>query len=339
MLIEFQISVYFEVEWQPRIVYTKTMWIRTISFLLCLALLSSCHSKNKQRSTLPPVDVTDYVVEPKTVPMTFDSIGFAESSHPVEIRARVEGYLDKIAYQEGQMVQSGDLLFQLDPRQYEAKVAQAAAEVARQQAILENAKLTVNRLAPLYEQKAASKKDLDNAIASQLAADASLQAAKAQLLDAEINLGYTTIVSPITGLTDKSKFREGALINPGTNTLMTTVSVIDPIWVYWTISDIDILRIQRQERDKTLVLPTSEVLFALPKDNAYEVEAMLSDGSIYPAKGKVDYSSPTYDQSMGTLQARAVFPNPAGAIRPGQFVRVKVSGAEKPMPCWCQSGH
>lgn len=303
---------------------------RAFLSLLLVLTLCSCHSKKPHSTTMPPVDVTDYTVEPKTVPLTFDSIGFAESVHPVEIRARVEGYLDKIAYEEGQLVKEGELLFQLDPRQYEAKVAQAAAEVSKQQAILENAKLTVNRLAPLYEQKAASKKDLDNAVASQLASDAQLQAAKAQLLDAEINLGYTTILTPITGLADKSKFREGALINPGSNTLMTTVSVIDPIWVYWTISDIDILRIQQREADKTLVLPVSGSSLSIPKDNQFEVEAILSDGSIYPFKGKVDFSSPTYDQSMGTLLVRGVFPNPKGNLRPGQFVRVKVFGAERP---------
>ncbi len=306
------------------------MYLRTLLSLLLLFTFSSCQSKKKNSSDKPPVDVTAYTVELKTIPLTFDSIGFAESSHPVEIRARVEGYLDTIAYQEGQLVQEGELLFQLDPKQYEAKVAIAAAEVSKQEAILENAKLTVNRLTPLFQQKAASKKDLDNAIANQLSSDAQLQAAKAQLLDAEINLGYTTIRSPITGLADKSKYRQGALINPGSNSLMTTVSVIDPIWVYWTISDNDILRIREQEADKTIKLPTNGPSLALSKDNDYDVEVVMSDGSIYPQKGKVDFSSPTYDQSMGTLLVRGVFSNAKGDLRPGQFVRVKIFGAQRP---------
>lgn len=289
--------------------------------LLALIFLAGCHSKETTPPPPPPVDVTNYTVAAQTLPAVFDFIGFASSIHPVEIRARVEGYLDKIAYEDGQMVNEGDLLFQLDPKQFEAEVAHASADVAKQEAILENAKLTVNRLTPLYEKKAASKKDLDNAISNQLSASASLLAAKAQLLNAEINLGYTTILSPITGLTDRARFREGALINPATNSLLTTVSVIDPIWVYFTISDNDILKAEKQ---------SSENMIFLPKESEYDVEIILSDGSVFPYKGKVNFSSPTYDQSTGTLMARAVFPNPKAVIRPGQFVRVKVYGAQRP---------
>ncbi len=296
------------------------MPLRHILPFLLLAVLFSCSSK-EQKITMPPAEVTDFVVESKTIPVVYDFVGFAQSSHPVEIRARVEGYLDKIAYQEGHVVLQGDLLFQLDPKQYQAKVEEAKGEVLRQQAILENAKLTVNRLQPLYEKKAASKKDLDNAIANQMASEAALQTAKAQLLEAEINLGYTTIVSPITGASDKAKFREGALINPGQNTLMTTISVLDPIWVYFTVSDNDILRVRTHTTNETILLP---------KEDNYTVEALMSDGSVFPNKGKVDYSSPTYDQSTGTLQVRAVFPNPKGDLLPGQFVRVKVYGVERP---------
>lgn len=290
--------------------------------ILTALTLCSCHSKDKKTPSIPPpVDINDYTVKPQNIPAVFDFIGFAESIHPVEIRARVEGYLDKIAYEDGQMVQEGSLLFQLDPRQYEAQVAQAQAEVAKQEAILENAKLTVNRLTPLFEKKAASKKDLDNATANQLSAAASLLSAKANLLNAEINLSYTTILSPITGLTDKAKLREGALINPASNSLLTTVSVIDPIWVYFTISDNDILKATKQSDEHSIILP---------KDSDYEVQIILSDGSIFPYKGKVNFNSPTYDQSTGTLLARAVFPNPKADLRPGQFVRVKVFGAMRP---------
>ena len=177
----------------------------------------------------PPVEVTDYIVEPTDIPAVFNFIGFAESAHQVEIRARVEGYLDTIAYQEGQLVKQGDLLFQLDPNLLAAKVAEAKGEVARQEALVANAKLTVNRLTPLYEKNAASKKDLDNAQSNLLSAEAALESAKAQLLNSEINLGYATIRSPITGLADRdSRFREGSLINPSSNSLLTTVSKLDP---------------------------------------------------------------------------------------------------------------
>lgn len=297
--------------------------------LLCFLSLTACKQQH-QAPQMPPAEVTDYVVQPKTVPVVFDFVGFAQSSHPVEIRARVEGYLEKIAYQEGQLVNQGDLLFQLDPRLYEADVEKAKAEVARQEAILANANLTVDRLKPLFEKKAASKKDLDNAIASQLSSEAAVLAAKAQLIYNQVNLGYTTIISPITGYADKARLREGALINPASNSLLTTVSVIDPIWIYFTVSDNDILKAEEQRANKTIVLPYDEGTVTVGKENKYVVEVLLSNNTVYPIKGVVDYSSPTFDQATGTIQVRAVFKNPEGLLRPGQFVRVKVYGAEHP---------
>lgn len=298
--------------------------------LSCLFLLFLFGCQPTEKPSVPPVGVTDYTVEPKNIPVVFDFVGFAESSHPVEIRARVEGYLDKIAYEEGRLVKEGELLFQLDPNQFQAKVEQAKGEVLKQEAILQNAILTVNRLTPLFEQKAASKKDLDNAVASKLSAEASLQSAKAQLLDAEINLGYTTIKSPITGYADRARYREGALISPGGNNLLTTVSVLDPIWIYFTISDNVILQTRKQENEKKIELPQLGEKIILPKENQYSVELVLSDGSIFPMKGVLNFSAPTYQQATGTLMARATFSNPIATLRPGQFVKVKVYGANRP---------
>lgn len=297
------------------------MPFRNFIKLTLLLLITSCSSSNHAPPAFPPQVVTDYVIEPRHIPLIFDFVGFTESSHPVEIRARVEGYLDEIAYNEGKLVHENDLLFQLDPRQYEARVEQAKGIVAKEKAILENAKLSVNRLKPLYEQKAASKKDLDNALATLLAAEASLQTAQAQLDDAQLNLDYTTIRSPITGFADKSRFREGALINPGANSLLTTVSSMDPIWVYFTVSDNDILYAEKQRQNKT---------FNLPEEHKFVAEVVFSDGTTYQHKGMVDFSSPTYEQSTGTLLARAVFPNPDSQLRPGQFLRIKLHGAERP---------
>jgi membrane fusion protein (multidrug efflux system) len=300
--------------------------------LLCLLLLlTACRSQEQKPkgpfAGPPAVDVTDFIVREENIPAVYNFIGFAESSHPVEIRARVEGFLDKIAYEEGQVVHEGDLLFQLDPKQYQARVEQAKGEVARAKAQLENAILTVNRLKPLYEQKAASKKDLDNAIAAQLSNEAALMTAEANLLESQINLGYTVIRSPITGLIDKSRYREGALISPGPNGLLTTVSVMDPIWVTFSISDNDILQVREETSNKQIVLP---------KEDEWVVEAILSDDTLFPFEGMVNFSSPTYDQSTSTIQVRAVFPNPtdhpksSAILRPGQFVRIKLYGADRP---------
>lgn len=297
------------------------MFAALLPSCLLLLLLAACHSSDQSGQNQAKAIVTDFVVKAETLPAIFDFIGFAQSSHPVEIRARVEGYLDEIAYQEGELVKQNQLLYQLDPKQYEAKVAQAKAEVTRQEALLANAQLTVDRLTPLYQQKAASKKDLDNATANLFAVQAQWEAAKAQLLDSQINLGYTTIRSPITGVADKTRYYQGALVNPGSNSLLTTISVLDPIWVYFTVSDNDILQTTHQSKNKSIILP---------KEGEYEVEALMSDGSLYSHKGKVNFSSPTYEQSTGTLLVRAVFPNPEKLLRPGQFVRVKVLGATRP---------
>ncbi len=301
------------------------MHIHILSWLAALSLIS-CHSQPKARPPLPPANVTSFTVVEESIPKVYDFVGFVESSHPVEIRARVEGYLDKIAYAEGSLVQEGDLLFQLDPKQFQASVEEAKGNVAKQEALLENATLTVNRLKPLYAQKATSKKDLDNATSNLLTAQASLQSAQADLLNAEINLGYTTITSPITGMSDRSKFREGALISPGANGLLTTVSVIDPIWVNFNVSENEIVNFTREAVDKKILLPQAE----------FDVELILSDGNVYKHMGKVSFSSPTYNQSTGTLLVRAVFPNPEASangnayLLPGQFVRVKLYGATRP---------
>lgn len=296
------------------------MMLRSYLTFCLMVLLSACHSEKPQQA-MPPTNVTDYVVELKSIPAVFDFVGFAQSTHPVDIRAKVEGYLQKISYIEGSQVHTGDIMFEIDPEQFQAKVQEAKGEVDRQEALLVNAILTVNRLTPLYEQKAASKKDLDNATANKLAIEAALATAKAQLDFAIINLGYTKIIAPIDGQASKAHFREGDLVNPASNSLLTTVSAMDPIWVYFPISDNDILGALKEATQKSMTLP---------KETEYTVEVIFSDGSIYPYRGKVDYSSPSYDQATGTLQVRAVFPNPESNLRPGQFVRVKVYGAERP---------
>lgn len=270
---------------------------------------------------MPPVDVSTVIIKKNTIPSVYHSIGYAESSHPVEIRARVEGYLEEIAYIEGSEVKLGQLLFKLDQRPFIAAVEQAKGSLAREKALLWNAKQAVDRLTPLYAKHAASKKDLDDATASLLASEASVQVAKANLDTAEINLSYTIITSPINGLAGKSNFREGALISPGPNNLMTSVDALDPIWVYFSISENEILKINKDVKNHTLVLP---------KDDNYDVEVILADGTVYPSKGRVNFASPTYDQRTGTLTVRAQFSNPQDVIKPGQFLRVKVLGTLRP---------
>lgn len=266
----------------------------------------------------PKVEVSVLEVEPQTIPATLEYVGFAQSSHPVEIRARVEGYLEAITYIEGKFVKKGDLLFLIDERPFLANLDKARGMLAREEAILWNAKVTRNRLEPLYAQHAASKRDLDNAIASELAAEASVISARANVIQEELNLSFTRITSPIDGMAGKAQFREGSLITPGREGLLTTVSTIDPIWIYFTVSDNEILKNRRLLEKK---------LLEFPYNMNFEIEVVLSDGSTAPYKGSANFASPTLDQTTGTLLIRAVMPNPDGLLKPGQFIRVRALGA------------
>ncbi len=282
-------------------------------------LLVGCFGKrpNFQRPTL---EVTVETIQTQTIPAIFEFVGVIQSSHEVDIRARVTGYLDTIAFVEGSEVRKGDLLFQIDPRPFQTTLAKNRAQLAREEAVYWQAKRAVERFMPLYEQKAASQRDLDNAIAQQMSAEAQVMAARAQVADAELNLSYTTIASPLDGLTSQATYRVGSLISPGED-LLTTVSLLDPIWVLFSISEQDALKSRDAIEKKRLVFPPQ---------NEFVIELILADGSLYPEKGVVNFASPSYSQKTGTMTIRAVLPNPDALLRPGQFVRVKIYGATRP---------
>lgn len=297
--------------------YTASLLFPLISSIF---FLYSCHQEPESQK-LPPVNVTAVTIQKKTIPATFEYVGVAQSSHLVEIRARVEGFLDTIAYKEGSLVHENELLFQIDPKPFEALLAQAKGLEDQQEALLWEAKQATDRLKPLYEQRAASKRDLDNAIGQELSTQASVDAAKAQVLQAEINLGYTAMHSPITGLAGQAKYREGALVGPGSNSFLTTVSAIDPIWVNFNVSEGDILKYQQE---------TAQGRLQFPEDLNFEVEVILADGSSFPNKGKINFADPSFQQATGSMLIRAVLSNPENTLRPGQFVRAKLIGAVRP---------
>lgn len=294
----------------------------SLHFILLLALtviLSGC--KEEQKTAPQAVPVTVVKMEAETIPQIFEYVGFTKSSHPVDIYARVQGYLDRIGYMEGEMVERGDLLFQLDPRPFIAAVDRAKGALSKEEAILWNARVTRERLEPLYKQHAASRRDLDNAIASQLAAEASVQSAKASVIEAELNLSYTTILSPISGLSGRAKYREGTLITPGQNAELTTISVLDPIWVDFNVPSNEMLK-HRDDIRKGYLL--------LPKDMDFTMEIVLADGSTFPHTGKANFASPTLDERTGTMLVRAAFPNPQDSLKPGEFARIRALGATRP---------
>lgn len=285
-----------------------------------LLLLQSC----TDTAAPPPrreIEVATITLEPRTVPITFEYVGVAQSSHLVEIRARVEGYLDKINYVEGNFVEAGQLLFQLDPKPFEAALEKAKGDLARQKAILWNAERTVDRLQPLFEKNAASRRDLDDAISNRLAGEAGVLSAQAQVREAELNLGYTAITAPIAALSGQSAFREGALISPGKQGLLTTLSVVDPIWVQFSVSESDLLKASAEVASGRLVNPDQM---------RFKIGVILANGTKFPEIGEVNFADPSFQQNTGTMNVRSIFANPDHILRPGQFVRVQVSGAFRP---------
>jgi membrane fusion protein (multidrug efflux system) len=291
------------------------------SAVVATYLLAGCHKAEKIAT--PPVPITAIRVEPQQIPADFEYVGVGESSHIVQLRARVEGYLESINYKEGGMVHAGDLMFVLDQRPFIAVVESVTGQLQRQQAILWNAQQTKARMIPLYNLNAVSQRDLDNALAEALAAEASVASAQADLYKAELNLGFASITSPVTGLASQAKYREGALIapGPGDENLLTTIYVVDPIWVNFSVSDSDLLKLKQDVANKKIQLP--------PNKN-FHIEAILSDGSIVAAAGVIDFTNPAIQQSTGTMLIRSVIPNPKLEIYPGQFVRVVVKGAIRP---------
>lgn len=288
-------------------------------FFSFLLLLTACEKSTP--TPAPPTPVSVFTVTPQALPQDFEYIGVVASSHIVELRARVEGYLEKIAYKEGSLVQKGQLMFVVDPRPFEAKLDEAQALLVKQKALLWNADQIVARLEPLYQQKAVSQKDLDDAIAQQLALQAQVDAAKANVETAALNLSFTQIQAPVTSMSSDAKFREGALISPGPDSLLTDLYVIDPIWVNFNVSEGDILKARKDVDDGRLKYP--------PQMN-FAIDVILADNTHLPAQGKVDFTNPSLQQSTGTMSVRAVLPNPKGILRPGQFVRVVIKGAVRP---------
>lgn len=297
----------------------KGWGLNTLLLATILALFASCGKPETPKR--PPVEVKTVTIKLQNIPADFEYLGFAESSHIVEIRARIEGYLNKIAYKEGSFVEKNSLLFQIDPRQYEAALQQANGLLYQQEALLWKDTRAVERMKPLYEQKASSRKDLDDAIAAQLATEADLYAAHARVLEAQLNLSYTTVISPVSGMASRSIWREGALVGPGPDSLLTTVSVTDPIWITFTVSENDLLKYRTEEKKGILTFP---------KGMDFDVEVVLGDGTVLPNKGKVDFANPNIDQVTGTMFVRSVYPNPDNEIKPGQYVKAKLVGAIRP---------
>ena len=294
-------------------------FLKWLPFGLCLLALAGC-GRDKPAAPAQPQAVPAGViaVAATDVPYVGEFVGETESSQEVEIRARVEGFLEQIAYREGSVVAKGDVLFQMDRKPFEAALETARAELQAQQARLATASANLKRVGPLAAEDALSQKDLDDAQGSRDAAVAAVEGARSRVLQAEINLSYTTILSPVTGVTSFARKQPGSFIAPGPDSLLTYVSALDPMRVNFSISENELLRYRKLMADKKLAPAPGE---------KYTVNIVLADGTVVPAPGHITFGDASFSKDTGTFLVRAELPNKDGALRPGQFVRVLMSGA------------
>lgn len=269
----------------------------------------------------PPAQVTVETVVPRTVAVPYELTGRLEGSREVEVRARVSGILLERTYAEGRPVRKGATLFVIDPAPYRAAVQAATADVAEQQARLSRAQREVERLKPLLAERAASRKDYDNVVSDAEEARATLQAAQARLDSAKLDLSYTRVTAPISGLSSRAEHSEGSLVAPGESGLLTRISQVSPIWVRFSVPDQTLLALRKAIAAREVTSPGTQQL---------EVELVLPDNSVHPERGRVNFSDSSIDTETGSVELRAELPNASGDLLPGQFVRVRLQGIERP---------
>ena len=282
-------------------------WIAS-SLMACGGGKDGDKAKQAAMAAPPPTVIVAEVVQ-KTVPIYSEFVAQTDARETVEIRARVQAFLEAQHFTEGTIVKKDQLLFTLDRREFEAKLAQAKAELEIAMARLGKAETDERRLKPLAERRAVPQQDYDNAAANLLSAQAAVSSAKSGVVSAELDLSYTSIKSPIKGLIGKRLVAPGNLVGKGEATLLDTVSSIDPIRVNTTISEAEYLRFYAQRKERG--------------NGSGPLELVLADGSVFPHKGKLVIVDRAVDQKTGTLTFAAEFPNPDGQLRPGQFGRVR----------------
>jgi membrane fusion protein (multidrug efflux system) len=286
----------------PRIILSLTIAV------LLLASAAGCSKKPKEAPKPPVVEVITVIQ--KDVPVYKEWIGTLDGMVNATIRAQVQGYLIKQNYRDGDLVKKGQILFEIDPRTFQASLEQARGELEAQQARWTTAKANLARIKPLAAVNAVSKKDLDDAAGAEQAARAAVFAAQANVDKARLDLGFTKIMSPVEGIAGLAKAQIGNLVGPGAMEELTTVSTVNPIKVYFQISEQEYL--QSAERPESL-------------REKREGELILADGSIYPQKGHFAFADRQVDITTGTIKVAAVFPNANNFLRPGQYGRVRVA--------------
>ena len=290
---------------------------------LCMVLLCSCGSKAPPAP--PPPEVRVVTAKAQSIENIAEVPGRVQAVRTAQVRARVDGIVERRLYDEGSDVKARQTLFLIDPREYRANVSAVGATLTRAEATAANARQDVERYKGLVKEQAISQQEFDAAMARLRTAEADVAQTQAQLESAKLNLSYTTVSAPIDGRAGRAQVTEGALVSASSATLLTTIEQLEPIFVNFSQSSAYLLAIRREMAAGTL---------KVPELGKVAVTLLLEDGSTYPHSGHLNFLDLSIDQATGTAAVRAEFPNPERMLLPGQFVRARIEAGIRPHGFW-----
>lgn len=296
--------------------YVMRGFLRTAAAAAVCAL-GAC-GKNDAPPQMPAAEVKAIAVAPASTQLYADKVGEVRGSQEVDLRARVSGVLMKKHFVDGALVRENDPLFSIDPREYRAQLASAQAQLAAAEANLARAQQDVDRYSPLLAENAISRQVYDSAVAAAKQARAQVDATRASIEEAQLGVDFATVRAPFTGRVGDAKVFEGALITAGVSELVS-IYKDDPAWVYFNVSEAEVLGYQKRFGPAR---PSPDAAFR-------EVELQLSDGSIYPHHGQINFIANALDPTTGTFALRAEFPNPDHTLLPGLFARIRVTSERR----------
>lgn len=302
--------------------------LRALAVSVPLLLLAACGKHDGGGAPggpggMPPPEVSVVTVQPRNLALGFEYVGQTAGFKETEVRARVSGILENRLYEEGAKVKAGTVLFQIDPGTYQTQLASAEANAGVNEAKLNQAKRELARLTPLAADKAISQKEFDDAKSLAESAEAAYKQSRAQVNEAKLNLGYTKVIAPIDGITSIASKSNGSLVT-ASDSLLTTIVQTDPMYVNFSVTEADYLKLIKEVNAGKVSVPGKR---STNGSLNFEVKIKLADGSIYPVAGKMNFASERINPANGGFDARAQIPNPDGVLRPGQFVRVMLAGA------------
>jgi membrane fusion protein, multidrug efflux system len=289
-----------------------TLALDCILLLIGLIALPGCKQQPKAETKPPDVEIT--LVEQRDVPIYSEWVGTLVGYVNAQIQARITGYLLRQTYKEGAFVKAGQLMFEIDPRPYQAAFDQARGQLQQAEAALGKTEIDVRRLTPLAKDQVVSQQELDNAVQANLGNQAAVAAAKAAVAQTQLNLEFTKVIAPIDGIAGVAQAQVGDLVQ--TNTALTTMSTVDPIKVYFYVSEQEHLNWLRMNPD-----PEKRA----ERERNIRLQMILADGTLYPHTGQFSFADREVDVKTGALRLQGLFPNPGNVLRPGQFVRVKAA--------------